>query len=53
MATFGKSQDDEEEELTVPESLVNYKRKGNMGSLNLCVLVTCYFFLCKFYAFMF
>ena len=53
MATLGNSQDEEEEELTVPETLANDKIKGKMGLLNLCVLFTCYFLLRNFYASMF
>ena len=34
MYTLGKSQEVKEEELTVPESLENDKRKGKMGLLN-------------------
>ena len=53
MSTLGKSQEGEEEELTVPYALVNDKRKGNMGLLNLCVIFKSYLLLCHFHAFMF
>ena len=42
MDTLGDSQEGEEEELTVPEALVNDKRKSKMELLNLCVTFTCY-----------
>ena len=50
MYTLGKSQEGEEYELTVPEALVNHKRKGNIWLLNLCVMFKC---VCvfNFYAF--
>ena len=50
MSTLGKSQEGEEEELTVPYALVNDKRKGNMGLLNLCVIFKSYLLLCHFNA---
>ena len=43
MATLGKSQEGEEEDLTAPEALVNDKRKGKMGLLDLCVFYMCWF----------
>ena len=53
MATLGKSQEGEEEDLTAPEALVNDKRKGNMGLFNVCDMLTCYFLLCKVYTYIF
>ena len=47
------SKEREEEELTVSKALVNNKRKGKMGLLNLCVIFTCYFLSCNFYGSMF
>ena len=44
MATLGKSQEGEEEKLTVPETLINDKRKVNMVLLNVCVFLHVIFF---------
>ena len=43
MDTLVKSQQVEEEDLTVPEALVDDKRNYKMGLLNLCVIFTYYF----------
>ena len=40
MATLGKSQEVEEQELHVPEAIMNDKRKGSMGLLNVCDMLT-------------
>ena len=53
---FGKSQEGEEEELTITEdvieAVVNDNREGKMWSLDLGVLFTCYVLLRNFYAFL-
>ena len=41
MAIFCKSQEGEEEELTVPEASVKDKRKGEILLFGLCVGLTC------------
>ena len=41
MNTLGKIQDGKEEELTVPEALINDKRKGKMWLFYLCAKLTC------------
>ena len=52
-STLGKSQEGEEEKLTVPDALDNDNRKGNMGLLNLCVMFTCIILFRYSYASMF
>ena len=53
---MGKSQELEEEELTIAESVteavINGKREDKMLSLDLGVFFTCYVLLRNFYAFL-
>ena len=51
MASLGKIQEGEEQELTVPKAVLNDKREGKMRLLDLCVQFKCYFLLHECYDF--